>query len=119
MLREEHGFIEQLTAATRRMRQLEERLELMAPRNERTAAPAPSEPAVGGTAPPYPRAPASDESWRVRRVGLWGQRSRAAATPLAPPQLADVADAAEARSPASSPLRTGRIWTVTVGLVGR
>jgi len=66
MVREERiGFIEQLTATTRRMGQLEERLQLMAPRNERTAEPARSEPAASVVPPTYPQAPASDEAWRV------------------------------------------------------
>ena len=66
MVREERvGFIDQLTAASRRMGQLEERLQLMAPRNEPTAEPSPSEPAASGAAPTYPQEPASDEAWRV------------------------------------------------------
>lgn len=90
----------------------------MAPLNERTAEPAPPQPAAKNAAPTYPQATASDESWRVMPAELWAG-GVAVAAPPAPPQLTDVADAAEPRSPASSPLRTGRIWTVTVGLVGR
>jgi len=66
MVREERvGFIDQLTAATRRMGQLEERLQLMAPHNESAAEAARSEPAANAAAPTYPQAPSSDEPWRV------------------------------------------------------
>jgi len=66
MVREERvGFIEQLTATTRRMGRLEERLQLMAPRNDSAAEPARSEPTASTAAPTYPQAPASDEAWRV------------------------------------------------------
>ena len=66
MVREERvGFIDQLTAATRRMGQLEERLQLMAPRNNSATEAAQTEPAVSAAAPTYPQAPASDEPWRV------------------------------------------------------
>lgn len=66
MVRDERaGFIDQLTATSRRMGQLEERLQLMTPRNNFGAEPARSEPAVSDTAPTYPQAPASDEPWRV------------------------------------------------------
>ena len=63
MVREERvGFIEQLTAATRRMGQLEERLQLMAPRNDTGAGPARPEPAASAATLTYPQAAASDES---------------------------------------------------------
>jgi len=66
MVRDERaGFIDQLTATSRRMGQLEERLQLMTPRNNFGAEPARSEPAVSDTTPTYPQAPASDEPWRV------------------------------------------------------
>lgn len=61
----------------------------------------------------------SDVTAGPRPKEPWSRRSRHVATPPARSQLTGAADAAEARSPASSPLRTGRIWTVTVGLVGR
>lgn len=64
MVREERvGFIDKLTAATRRMGQLEERLQLMAPRNDSATAPARSEPAANTAAPTYPQEPASGEAW--------------------------------------------------------
>ncbi len=66
MVREERvGFIDQLTAATRRMGQLEERLQLMAPHNNAATEAAQSEPAVSAAAPTYPQEPASGEPWRV------------------------------------------------------
>lgn len=66
LVREERvGFIEQLTAATRRMGQLEERLQLMAPRNDSATEPARSEPAASAAAPTYPQEPASGEAWPV------------------------------------------------------